>query len=61
MTISQDWGTLLVIIGLVLAGIGEGTMLTLLFNVLVSAPPKEYAADIGVLRGVAEQRLSARA
>ena len=59
LTISQDWGTLLVIIGLMLAGIGEGTMLTLLFNVLVSASPKEYAGDVGALRGVVNNVSSA--
>ena len=59
LTISRDWGTLLVIIGLMLAGVGEGTMLTLLFNVLVSASPKEYAGDVGALRGVVNNVSSA--
>ena len=58
-TISRDWGTLLVIVGLVLAGVGEGTMLTLLFNVLVSASPKKYAGDVGALRGVVNNVSSA--
>lgn len=58
-TIGRDWGTLLVIVGLVLAGIGEGTMLTLLFNVLVSASPKKYAGDVGALRGVVNNVSSA--
>ncbi|HEX7980225.1 MAG TPA: hypothetical protein VF461_16565 [Gemmatimonadaceae bacterium] len=34
------------------AALGEGTMLTLLFNVLVSASPKRLAGDVGALRGV---------
>jgi len=34
-------------------GIGEGALLTLLFNVLVSASPKELAGDVGALRGTA--------
>jgi len=34
-------------------------MLTLLFNVLVSASPKEYAGDVGALRGVANNVSSA--
>ena len=55
----MDWGTLMVIIGLVIAGIGEGTMLTLLFNVLVSASPKEFAGDVGALRGVVNNVSSA--
>jgi MFS family permease len=52
-TVGNDWGTLPVILGLVLVGIGEGTLLTLLFNVLVSASPKRLAGDVGALRGVA--------
>jgi MFS family permease len=51
-TVGNDWGTFAVIAGLVLAGIGEGTLLTLLFNVLVSASPKRFAGDVGALRGV---------
>ena len=58
-TISNDWGTLLVILGLLVLGLGEGTMLTLLFNVLVSASPKELAGDVGALRGVANNVSSA--
>jgi MFS family permease len=52
-TVGNDWGTLAVILGLILVGIGEGTLLTLLFNVLVSASPKRLAGDVGALRGVA--------
>jgi MFS family permease len=48
-----NWGTVAVILGLLLVGIGEGTLLTLLFNVLVSASPKRLAGDVGALRGVA--------
>ncbi len=53
LTVGNDWGTISVILGLVLVGIGEGTLLTLLFNVLVSASPKRLAGDVGALRGVA--------
>lgn len=52
-TIGRDWSTVGVILGLLLVGIGEGTLLTLLFNVLVSASPKRLAGDVGALRGVA--------
>jgi MFS family permease len=58
-TVSNGWGTLPVILGLVIVGLGEGTMLTLLFNVLVSASPKEYAGDVGALRGVVNNVSSA--
>ena len=32
-------------------GLGEGALLTLVFNVLVTASPKELAGDVGALRG----------
>lgn len=57
--ISGNWGTPAVILGLVVLGLGEGAMLTLLFNVLVSASPKELAGDVGALRGVANNVSSA--
>jgi MFS family permease len=50
-TIRNDWGTPLVIISLIIIGLGEGALLTLVFNVLVSASPKELAGDVGALRG----------
>lgn len=52
-TIQNEWGTPLVILSLVVVGIGEGALVTLVFNVLVSASPKELAGDVGALRGVA--------
>lgn len=52
LTVGNQWSTVAVIVGLLLVGIGEGTMLTLLFNVLVSASPKRFAGDVGALRGV---------
>lgn len=58
-TIGSDWSTVTVIIGLILVGLGEGTTLTLLFNVLVSASPKELAGDVGALRGVVNNVSSA--
>jgi MFS family permease len=58
-TVGSDWSTLTVILGLILVGVGEGTTLTLLFNVLVSASPKELAGDVGALRGVVNNVSSA--
>jgi MFS family permease len=52
-TIGNSWGTLVVIIGMIILGLGEGALLALLFNVLVSASPKELAGDVGALRGTA--------
>ncbi len=58
-TVGNQWSTPAVILGLMIVGIGEGTMLTLLFNVLVSASPKELAGDVGALRGVVNNVSSA--
>ncbi|MBK8984567.1 MAG: MFS transporter [Chloroflexi bacterium] len=52
-TIRNEWNTPIVILSLIMVGIGEGSLLTLLFNVMVSASPKELAGDVGALRGVA--------
>src|SRR5215510_16438349 len=52
-TIRNDWSTPVVVLGLVLAGLGEGALLTLMFNVLVAASPRELAGDVGALRGLA--------
>lgn len=51
--VGNDWGTPLVILGLLVVGLGEGSLLTLLFNVMVTSAPKELAGDVGALRGVA--------
>ncbi len=53
LTIRSDWGTPLVILSLIIVGLGEGALVTLLFNVMVSSSPKELAGDVGALRGVA--------
>ncbi|MCA9874568.1 MAG: MFS transporter [Anaerolineales bacterium] len=52
-TIRNEWSTPAVIFSLIMVGLGEGALLTLLFNVMVSASPKELAGDVGALRGVA--------
>jgi len=49
--VRNDWSAVPVLIGLVLFGIGQGSLVTLLFNVLVTASPKEIAGDVGSLRG----------
>ncbi len=51
IVMNNEWGTLPVIFGLVMVGLGQGSLVTLLFNVLVTASPKELAADVGALRG----------
>ncbi|CAH1690718.1 Putative MFS Superfamily multidrug efflux transporter [Hyphomicrobiales bacterium] len=49
--VRNDWSAGPVLIGLVLFGLGQGSLVTLLFNVLVTASPKELAGDVGSLRG----------
>jgi MFS family permease len=54
ITIHNEWGTPLVILSLIVVGLAEGALLTLVFNVLVSASPKTLAGDVGALRGTAD-------
>jgi predicted MFS family arabinose efflux permease len=49
--VRNDWGAPIVMIGLITFGIGQGSLVTLLFNVLVSGSPKELAGDVGSIRG----------
>ncbi|MEW6450513.1 MAG: MFS transporter [Pseudomonadota bacterium] len=49
--VRNDWSEVPVLFGLILFGIGQGSLVTLLFNVLVTASPKELAGDVGSLRG----------
>ena len=51
--VGNNWGTGMVILGLMMVGLGEGALLTLLFNVMVTSSPKSLAGDVGALRGVA--------
>lgn len=51
--VGNNWGTAMVIFGLLIVGFGEGSLLTLLFNVMVTSSPKSLAGDVGALRGVA--------
>jgi hypothetical protein len=42
-----------------MVGLGQGALVTLLFNVLVTASPKELAGDVGSLRGVTQNLAAA--
>jgi predicted MFS family arabinose efflux permease len=57
--VRNDWSAGPVLIGLVLFGIGQGSLVTLLFNVLVTASPKELAGDVGSLRGTTQNLAAA--
>jgi MFS family permease len=49
--VRNNWTEFAVLIGLVTFGIGQGALVTLVFNVLVSGSPKTLANDVGSLRG----------
>jgi hypothetical protein len=49
--VRNDWSSVPVLFGLILFGIGQGSLVTLLFNVLVTSSPKNLAGDVGSLRG----------
>lgn len=57
--VRNDWSAGPVLIGLVLFGIGQGSLVTLVFNVLVTSSPKELAGDVGSLRGTFNNLASA--
>lgn len=50
--VRNDWREFKVMLGMVVFGIGQGALATLVFNVLVTASPKSLAGDVGSLRGV---------
>ena len=47
----NQFSDVLVVIGLVMFGLGQGALATLLFNVLVTYAPRQFAGDVGSLRG----------
>ena len=51
--VRNEWETVTVVLGLIVVGLGTGALVTLLFNVLATAAPKELAGDVGSLRGTA--------
>jgi len=57
--VHNDWSAVAVLVGLVVFGIGQGSLVTLVFNVLVTASPKELAGDVGSLRGTANNLAAA--
>jgi predicted MFS family arabinose efflux permease len=52
-TVRNDWGKSLVVGALILAGLGQGALLTLLFTLLLSSAPRWLVGDVGALRGAA--------
>ena len=57
--VRSDWSVFPVILGLITVGLGQGALVTLLFNVLVTSSPRELAGDVGSLRGVTQNLAAA--
>jgi predicted MFS family arabinose efflux permease len=57
--VRNDWNEWPVLLGLIVFGIGQGSLVTLVFNVLVTSSPKELAGDVGSLRGTTNNLASA--
>lgn len=51
-TVRNDWGQFFVVLGLVLLGLGQGAIVALVFNTLLSSSPKRLAGDVGAWRGL---------
>ena len=49
--VTNNWSEWPVMVGLIVFGMGQGALVTLVFNVLVSSSPKSLASDVGALRG----------
>ncbi len=47
----NEWETFIVSFGLIVLGLGQGALVTILFNVLAAASPEELAGDVASLRG----------
>lgn len=59
VVVTNTWETLPTILGLILFGVGQGSLVTLVFNVLVTAVPKSLAGDVGSIRGTTQNLASA--
>ena len=53
IVINNQWNDSLVVMSLILVGLAQGSLVTLLFNVLISASPRRLSGDVGALRGAA--------
>lgn len=51
-TIRNEWEQIVIILGLILLGLGQGSIVALVFNTLLASSPKELAGDVGAWRGL---------
>ncbi|MGO1768531.1 MAG: MFS transporter [Microbacterium sp.] len=59
IAVTHNWETVPTIAGLIVFGVGQGALVTLVFNVLVTSAPKHLAGDVGSIRGTAQNLASA--
>ena len=59
IVVNNNWETLPTILGLFVFGVGQGALVTLVFNVLVTSAPAALAGDVGSLRGTTQNLASA--
>jgi MFS family permease len=51
VVIRNEWDTFMVVVGLIVIGLGQGALVTVVFNVLAAAAPEKLAGDVASLRG----------
>ena len=51
-TISNSWGQISIVVGLITLGLAQGCIVALVFNKLLMSAPKELAGDVGAFRGL---------
>ena len=59
LVVTNNWETLPTVLGLVVFGVGQGALVTIVFNVLVTAAPRQQAGDVGAIRGTTQNLASA--
>lgn len=59
LVVTNNWETLPTVVGLVVFGVGQGALVTIVFNVLVTAAPRQQAGDVGAIRGTTQNLASA--
>jgi len=59
IVVNNNWETFPTILGLFVFGVGQGALVTLVFNVLITAAPAKLAGDVGSLRGTTQNLASA--
>ncbi|GAA2555152.1 MFS transporter [Pseudonocardia hydrocarbonoxydans] len=52
VTIRNDWSQILVVVGLITLGLGQGAIVALVFNTLLTAVPRNLSGDVGAWRGL---------